>query len=492
MRHCSAGPQRCQRPLARPVDRYHLIPAGPGALRLLRPVQSLCSAPGPELWIEREVSQASFRRTDCRGLITALAHWRGRQVAIVWNDFRVEAGSFGHANARRFAAFLNHLAGMPGRVPLIYVVSSAGVSMMEGRSAFAHAFALWPALRRYAKDHLVMTCATGRCLGLAPLLFGLGHYRVAVAGATQLNLTGPEVLRAFFGASIDFDQCASAERGIGRNDLVHELVPSVEAAMDQFAALLASPPVGAWPADLGPATRALLASFLDGPPREVMAGRCARVRLFLGVRRGIRLGVFVNPLERSDNLVTVRTLAKYSAGLDLMQALRLPIVSCLDSPGVDPRFEQSDANNIRTMLQVGGQVISYPHGMMGVVTRRCFGGASTLSFPKVFGGTRAVALRGATIGMMHDRIVGKLLAGSPRLLAQWQAVAARQGQELEDLLADGTLDAVVRADQLAGEVDRFIAAVRKPRLHRTRRSTGVPVLALRRVGPRLVPPEQAR
>ena len=146
----------------------------------------------------------------------------------------------------------------------------------------------------------------------------------------------------------------------------------------------------------------------------------------------------------------------------------------------------------RGRTKVGGQVISYPHGMMGVVTRRCFGGASTLSFPKVFGGTRAVALRGATIGMMHDRIVGQLLAGSPRLLAQWQAVAARQGQELEDLLADGTLDAVVRADQLAGEVDRFIAAVRKPRLHRTRRSTGVPVLASRRVGPRLVPPEQAR
>jgi hypothetical protein len=93
--------------------------------------------------------------------------------------------------------------------------------------------------------------------------------------------------------------------------------------------------------------------------------------------------------------------------------------------------------------------------------------------------------------MMHDRIVGQLLAGSPRLLAQWQAVAARQGEELEDLLADGTLDAVVGEDQLADEVDRFIAALRKPTLHQLHRSSGVPVLALRRVGPRLVPPERA-
>jgi hypothetical protein len=363
---------------------------------------------------------------------------------------------------------------------------------MEGRAAFADAFALWPALRSYAENHLVMTCATGRCLGLAPLLFGLGHYRLAVAGATQLNLTGPEVIQAFFGASIDFDQCASAERGFGRNDLVHELVPSVEAAMSRFQALLAPLPAEAWPADLGPVTRAVLSGFLDGPPREVMAGGCQRVRLFVGHRQGTRLGVFLNPLERSDNLVTVRTLAKYSAGLDLMRAMRLPVVSCLDSPGVDPRFEQSDANNIRAMLQVGGQIISYPHGMMGIVTRRCFGGASTLSFPKVFGGTRTVALRGTTIGTMHDRIISQLLAGSPRLLAQWQGVLARQGPDLGDLLADGTLDAVVGAEQLAGEVDRFLASVRGPAVPAARRTTGTPVLPFRRAGSGPVPLEQSR
>jgi acetyl-CoA carboxylase carboxyltransferase component len=106
-------------------------------------------------------------------LITALARIGNRPVAVVWSDFRVEGAAFGHANSRRFTAFLHHLALRADRVPLIYVVNSAGVSLMEGRTAFADAFAIWPALRSYAADHPVFTCATGRCLGLAPLLFGL-------------------------------------------------------------------------------------------------------------------------------------------------------------------------------------------------------------------------------------------------------------------------------------------------------------------------------
>src|SRR5207249_1585512 len=82
--------------------------------------------------------------------------------------------------------------------------------------------------------------------------------------------------------------------------------------------------------------------MLDAAPREVVPGWCPRVRLFIGTHRGKPLGLLVNPLERSNNMITVRTLEKYGAGLDLFRALRLPIVSVLDSPGIDPRCEQDD------------------------------------------------------------------------------------------------------------------------------------------------------
>jgi acetyl-CoA carboxylase carboxyltransferase component len=449
----------------RAAGAYRWINAGPEEHRFLRPLCQAAGAAGLRLWVERGVSPDTLTRTDFGGMVTATVPFAGGEVAVVWSDFRVNAGSFAHATARRFTAFLDHLDDSAReRFPLIYVVNSAGLSLMEGRALFSDAFAMWPALLDYADRHPVFTCAVGKCLGLAPLLLGLGHYRVAVAGRTQINLTGPEVLSLFFGKRTDFEAGAAAERACERGDLVHELVPSVDEAFVRFRDLLAPartrrvpPPDAPPPTERDPV--GLLGSFLDAPPCEVVPGWCDSVRLFLGTRGGAPLGVFVNPPRRPNNLIGVRTLAKYAAGLDLFRALGVPIVSLLDSPGIDPRFDQSDANLMRKMLRVGEKIIRYPHGAMGVVTGRCFGGASTLGFPKVFGSVRAVALRGARMGTMHERIITRLLEGSPRLLAQWREVAGRQGPGLEDLLADGTLDAVVEPADLPAELDRFLACL---------------------------------
>lgn len=422
--------------------------------RFLRGISQALGCDTLQVWTETGTTSDDFDRVRSSGLLTATGVLDGQRIALVWSDFRVNAGSYGQANSLRFAAFLRALAGSgPPRVPLLYFVNSAGISLMEGRRAFSDAFALWPALLEYSSTHPVFTCATGRCLGLAPLLFGLGSYRMAVARETQLNLTGPEVIAMFFGEQVRFDECASAERFIQKNDLIHELVPSIEAACRRVQGLL-SPRIGVEP-ERADATVSLLRSFLDAPPQELIPGWCDRVRLYLGTRRGRALGIFINPPDRSNNLITTRTLEKYAAGLDLFRALGHPIVSFLDSPGVDPRFEQSDANNFRQMLGVGEKIIRYPHGSMGVVTRRCFGGATTLVFPKVFNGMRVVALRGSGLGAMHPRIVARLLAGSPRLLKQWNTVAAEQGPGMEDLLANGSLDAVIAPTELPAEIDRF-------------------------------------
>ena len=413
-----------------------------------------------KVWIDADTAEHDFTRTRCGGLVTALAEYDGNPVAIAWSDFRVNAASYGCANSHRFSAFLRQLEqGHQGKVPLIYVVNSAGLSLMEGRTVFADAFALWPGLLHYAERNLVLTCAVGKCLGLAPVLFGLGHYRVAVAEQTTLNLTGPEVITLFFGKGINFAESAAAERFHDQTDLIHELVPSLEAAFVRFKGILSCPGVGSPARGSAPANRttALLASVLDATPQELIPGWCAELRVFLGTRHGMRVGIFINPLERANNMITVRTLEKYAAGLDLFRALHVPVVSFLDSPGIDPRFEQSDANNFRKMLWVGEKIIHYPHGTMGVLTSRCFGGAATLSFPKVFGGERAVALRGCRCGTMDENIIRRLLSGSPRLLTQWQQVASAQGRDLEDLRAQGSIDMVVDAATLPAEIDRFLA-----------------------------------
>lgn len=454
---------------------YHYITIDAGSQRFLRPLFEALGCQTLRVWTEATTSPEDFDRIRCAGLVTALAECQGRTVAIAWSDFRVNAASYGHGTSRRFSAFLRELRRADGDpVPLLYFVNSAGLSLMEGRAVFSDAFELWPELLAFAERHLLLTCATGKCLGLAALLFGLGHYRVAMTGRTQLNLTGPDVIRLFFGQGVDFAENAAAERSHQRTDLVHELVPSIEVAIARFMGIIARGASVEGAPSVGERAGEILAAFLDSAPQELIPGWCPRVRLFVGTRAGKPVGIFINPPERSNNMITVRTLDKYAAGLDLFGAMRLPIVSFLDSPGIDPRFDQSDANNLRRILRVGAKIIGYGHGSMGVVIGRCFGGATTLSFPKVFGSRRSVALRGSRIGAMHETIIGQVLSGSPRLLEQWRAVAATQGNGFEDLLEEGSLDAVIEVADLAGEMDRFLGTeipVRAP-VRRRRHSTG--------------------
>lgn len=437
---------------------YRWVTIGAEGHHFLQPVFRSLAVRSLGVFIESADPAATCDRASHGGLVTALAEYHGRTVAVVWSDFRFDGGCYTHANSRRFAAFLRELKHRSdGGPPLFFMVSSAGVSLMQGRTLFSDAFQLWPELLDYSRDHLLVTCALGKCLGLAALLFGLGHYRLAVTGKTHLNLTGPEVLKLFFGETVDFEQQAAAAVIHQRTDLIHELVPDVEEAFERWLALL-EPASARGPLARGgdDATAELLELFLDGPPQELLPGRSESLRVFLGARRGRPLGLFVNPPRRTENLIDVRTLESYEAGLELFRALRLPIVSFLDSPGLDPRFEQSDANNIRKLLTVGERIIHYPYPAMGVVTGRCFGGASSLTVPKIFGGRRALAMRGSCIGVMQGSIVDQLLRQSPRLHELWQQSAATQGPGLEDLLASGMLDAVIDPHQLAGEIDRFL------------------------------------
>jgi propionyl-CoA carboxylase beta chain len=435
---------------------YGFLEVHSGALGFLGDVFDAFGGDVLQIWLDDRQRETGFDRLSCEGLVTALADCDGRTVAIAWSDFRVRGGSYGRANSRRFAAFLRHLREKPEPIPLVFVVSSAGYSLMEGRTAFSEVFALWPELLGYARRRLVLTCGAGKCLGLAPILYGLGHYRVAVADRTQINLTGPEVIRMVFGDGLDFGERAAAERCLEHHDLVHETVPSIAAALALFRGLLApASPAASWPT-LDGRTGSLLAALFEGVPREIVPAWCPRVRLFVGARGGRPFGLFVNPLARSNNMITVRTLQKYSAGLDLFRALGLPVVSVLDSPGIDPQFDESDAGLIRQILSVGEQIIDYPHGSLGVIAGRCFGGATTLAFPKVFGGSKCIALRGVQFGVMHERIVEHVLKGSPRLLAQWRQVAATQRVDFADLLTEGLLDAVIDPGELPGEVDQFL------------------------------------
>ena len=160
-------------------EGYRFVEIGPRNT-YLRPLFQAFEVDRLRVWTDALLTDDRLERSANEGLVTALLTCDGRELAVVWSDFRVNGASYGRENSRRFTAFLRFLRDRDERTPLVYVVNSAGLSLMEGRTAFASAFGIWPELLRYAEDHVVLTCAVGKCLGLAPLLFGLGHYGLSV------------------------------------------------------------------------------------------------------------------------------------------------------------------------------------------------------------------------------------------------------------------------------------------------------------------------
>jgi acetyl-CoA carboxylase carboxyltransferase component len=440
--------------------------------RFLAALRPLFSSPSVEAWGREDLTE--LERTDCDGLLCLRGWLNGSRVGVVQCDFRVNGGSFGHDNSKRLTSFLEQMSACGA--PVFMAVNSIGVRIMEGRTVFGDAFSIWPALTRFRKTGLLITLAMGKCLGLGALLYGLGHYRMAVGEETHINLTGPEVMKLFFGEKFSFEDFASAERQSRSTDLVHELVADRAAGFERAKALLGlANPSLPLPSGISmlseipglPQQRDLIREKLNSILDEVSPHRFELfpelspiVKIFITERDGQKIGVFVNPPGNANNMITIEALQKYAAGLDFFRSIGVPVVSLLDSPGADPRLEQSDRNNIRSMIWVGDKIIFYPHGTMGIVIGRCFGGATTLGFPKVFGGLKTLVLKGAKLGVIHESIIRTLLSGSPRLLSTWETVHAKETSDAADLIASGIVDQQIEQAEIGGQISLFIEELR--------------------------------
>lgn len=414
-------------------------------------------------------------RAECDGIIHAVGWIENKLVGVAFNDFRVNGGSFSSASSQRSTAFFKLMN--DSQTPVILVLNTLGVRFMEGRTVFEETFSMLPEITRFAENNPLITISVGRTLGLGAILFGLGHYRLAVRGDSLINLTGPEVINLFFGKGFDYAALASAETQFSKTNLVHELVDSRDEALHRarnilatWAAVKIAPEANTLPANfegeyidadiISTAENRLhdLRTHFNGGTMEIFRDLSSIVRTFIGIHDGELIGVFINPPGHAGNMINTRSLEKYEAALQFFKVLKLPVVSFLDTSGAEPRTIGAESNLLGKFIQVAGLIINYPHAKMGFVVGRCFGGATILSFPKNFGGRFTFALEGSRMGIMHDDIITKLLNGSARLLEKWQEVVATQTADMSDLKANGSVDDLIKADLIGNKLSLFLTA----------------------------------
>jgi acetyl-CoA carboxylase carboxyltransferase component len=394
-------------------------------------------------------------------------------VAVAWSDFRVKGGSYGRYVGEALQAFL--ASPEIAHLPLILGVNSLGFRFMEGRSVFDSVFGIIPAINKHKENNLVISLCFGQCLGLGSLIFGLGHYRLAVDQDTTINLAGPDVFKMFFGENLAFSDVASSRRQYVKTDMIHEIVPDMDEAQARLKVLFLAMQGKSQQfhyafrhqcvhkttaiSKAAPSEKNLkrLLSKVGDESIELFEGYCDRLRAYIVQVDGEYVGVLANPPKNMNNMFTCRALTLYLEAVKLFRFLQLPLLVMLDTPGVDPRMDGNNQYTIDKLLAVTEQIISYPYPKMGIVTGRGYGGANTLLIPKVYGGTAAFVLdEGIEINVMHESIMRKLLSGSAALLTQWEESRSRETPNFSDMIEAGSLDRVINENEIRRVVEQHL------------------------------------
>jgi acetyl-CoA carboxylase carboxyltransferase component len=377
------------------------------------------------------------------GFVTYISVVQGKRVGICFNDFRSFGSSAGQKNSHRVCEFIDYVGEQS--IPLIYLANSIGVRIQDGRKVFKNSFSIIPKIKAFSEKNLYITASLGHTLGLAAVLYSLGHYRFALDGKCKFNLTGPEVFKMFFGNNVSFEEICNEKVLMYKTLLVQEISQNRKALFTSIKDLLRDD-IKELPDSDNNDLKAQM-EHIENNSVEVFSqfGKSIEARI-VNTKTG-KKGLIINPLNK-PNMMSVRDLDKYIMALNLFEKMKLPVFALVDTSGGDPRVEENNKNIANKLYQLSCAIIDYPFRKQGIVIGRCFGGSSILTMPEFFGGEKSILIEGAYIGIMGDKIIRGLLSKAPAILNVWEENKKNEQENHQDLIDEGIIEKVINASKM--------------------------------------------
>jgi 3-methylcrotonyl-CoA carboxylase beta subunit len=147
------------------------------------------------------------------GVITALGCIKGREALVMANDATVKAGSWWPETVRKILRLQE--AAMRCRVPIIYLVDSAGVNLpyqsgvFPGQYGAARIFFYNSVMRRYLKVPQ-LAAVMGQCVAGGAYLPALSDLIIMVEGTAFMGLGGPNLVKGAVGQTVDSETLGGA------------------------------------------------------------------------------------------------------------------------------------------------------------------------------------------------------------------------------------------------------------------------------------------
>jgi 3-methylcrotonyl-CoA carboxylase beta subunit len=147
------------------------------------------------------------------GVITGVGVVEGREVVVVANDATVKAGSWWPETIRKILRAQE--VAMRQRIPIIYLVDSAGVNLpyqggvFPGQYGAARIFYYNSIMRRYLQVPQI-SAVMGSCIAGGAYLPALSDVIFMVEGTTFMGLGGPNLVKGATGQTIDAETLGGA------------------------------------------------------------------------------------------------------------------------------------------------------------------------------------------------------------------------------------------------------------------------------------------
>jgi 3-methylcrotonyl-CoA carboxylase beta subunit len=147
------------------------------------------------------------------GVVTGLGIVHGREVVVVANDATVKAGSWWPETIKKILRAQE--VAMRCRVPIIYLVDSAGVNLpyqggvFPGQYGAARIFYYNSIMRRYLRVPQ-LAAVMGQCVAGGAYLPALSDVIVMVKGTSFMGLGGPNLVKGATGQAVDSESLGGA------------------------------------------------------------------------------------------------------------------------------------------------------------------------------------------------------------------------------------------------------------------------------------------
>ncbi|HET8654224.1 MAG TPA: carboxyl transferase domain-containing protein [Longimicrobiaceae bacterium] len=180
------------------------------------------------------------------GVVTGVGVVAGREVVVVANDATVKAGSWWPETITKILR-AQEIA-MRCRVPIVYLVDSAGVNLpyqggvFPGQYGAARIFYYNSIMRRYLKVPQV-AAVMGPCIAGGAYLPALSDVILMVEGTSFMGLGGPNLVKGATGQTTDAETLGGAYTHTALSGVAHYREPDDRACLSKIRSIIAELPV---------------------------------------------------------------------------------------------------------------------------------------------------------------------------------------------------------------------------------------------------------